>query len=196
MPRMSRVESQARTREQLIDTATTLFLRDGYFATSLTKVADEAGFSTGAVYSNFASKSALAMVVLQRLQEFHVGGLLEAFAKHATFEAKLTAIETWAENAIGESGWPRLEFEFALEASQDKGLVRETIERERLARDLLSEIIEHEVRAHGLKTLVPAKELARIVLSLGIGLAVQHLVDPKVSSKTLTNALRALITKA
>ena len=196
MPRMSRVESQARTREQLIDTATTLFLRDGYFATSLTKVADEAGFSTGAVYSNFASKSALAMVVLQRLQDIHVTGLVEAFAKHPTFEAKLTAIETWAEDAIGESGWPRLEFEFALEASQDKGLVRETIGRDRLARDLLGQIIDSQLSAHGLKPLVPAKELARIVLSLGIGLAVQHMVDPKVSPKTLTNALRALITKA
>lgn len=196
MPRISRVESQARTREQLIDTATTLFLRDGYFATSLTKVADEAGFSTGAVYSNFASKSALAMVVLQRLQDIHVTGLVEAFAKHPTFEAKLTAIETWAEDAIGESGWPRLEFEFALEASQDKGLVRETIGRDRLARDLLGQIIDSQLSAHGLKPLVPAKELARIVLSLGIGLAVQHMVDPKVSPKTLTNALRALITKA
>lgn len=192
---MSRVESQARTREQLIDTATTLFMRDGYFATSLTKVADEAGFSTGAVYSNFASKSELAMVVLQRLQDTHVRGLVEAFAQHRTFEKKLAAIETWAERAIGESGWPRLEFEFALEARQDPALVKNTIMRERLARDLLAEIIDVQLSAHGLKAAVPVKELARIVLSLGIGLAVQHMVDPKVSPRTLTNALRALITK-
>ena len=34
MPRMTRAESQARTRETLVATATELFLRDGYAATS------------------------------------------------------------------------------------------------------------------------------------------------------------------
>ena len=46
MPRLSRAASQARTRAQLIETARELFLRDGYFATSLDKVADAAGYGS------------------------------------------------------------------------------------------------------------------------------------------------------
>ena len=45
MARLTRAESQARTREQLIETAKLLFLRDGYSVTSLEKVADEDGYS-------------------------------------------------------------------------------------------------------------------------------------------------------
>jgi AcrR family transcriptional regulator len=40
-----------------------LFLRDGYAATSLEKVADEAGYSKGAVYSNFWNKDELCLAV-------------------------------------------------------------------------------------------------------------------------------------
>src|SRR5213083_506367 len=42
---LSRAESQARTRRLLVETARAMFLRDGYAATSLERVADEAGFS-------------------------------------------------------------------------------------------------------------------------------------------------------
>jgi AcrR family transcriptional regulator len=196
MPRLSRAESQARTREQLIETATTLFLRDGYFATSLVKVAEEAGFSTGAVYSNFDSKSDLALAVLNRLQATHIQRLGHAFTQPKSFSDKLVAVEQWAKRTIGESGWPRLEFEFALEASQDPRLVRETAERERVTRETLAAMIEKQLHDLGMTTSLSPNELARILLSLSIGLAAQRMVDPKVSPKTLTNALRALIVPA
>ena len=54
--RLTRPESQARTRAELIATARDLFLSDGYAGTSLERVAEAAGYSKGAVYSNFASK--------------------------------------------------------------------------------------------------------------------------------------------
>ena len=53
---VSRAERQAQTRERLIAVAREMFLTDGYAATSLDKVALQAGFSKGAVYSNFAGK--------------------------------------------------------------------------------------------------------------------------------------------
>ena len=47
MTRLTRAESQAQTRTQLVATAKELFLEDGYLAASLEKVADAAGFSKG-----------------------------------------------------------------------------------------------------------------------------------------------------
>ncbi len=57
--RVTRAERQAQTRESLIAVAREMFLSDGYAATSLDKVAVRAGFSKGAVYSNFAGKDEL-----------------------------------------------------------------------------------------------------------------------------------------
>ena len=64
MARMTRKESHALTRERLVETAKRLFMADGYNVTPLEKVATEAGFSKGAVYSNFATKHELGLAVI------------------------------------------------------------------------------------------------------------------------------------
>ena len=53
---LSRTERQAETRRDLIDAAERRFTDQGFHATSIDAVAREAGYTKGAVYSNFASK--------------------------------------------------------------------------------------------------------------------------------------------
>ena len=68
--RLTREEKKARTRAQLIDAAATVFARRGFVAASLDEVAEEAGLTKGAVYSNFASKEELFQGVIEdRLNE-------------------------------------------------------------------------------------------------------------------------------
>jgi AcrR family transcriptional regulator len=64
-PRRSRAEAQSATRRDLLRAASRLFLRNGYVATSLANVAEEAGVTKGAVYSNFESKEDLFLALLQ-----------------------------------------------------------------------------------------------------------------------------------
>src|SRR6266542_6308917 len=69
-PRPTREEKKARTRAQLIDAAATVFARRGLVAASLDEVAEEAGLTKGAVYSNFGSKEELFEAVIdERLSE-------------------------------------------------------------------------------------------------------------------------------
>ena len=63
--RLTREESKARTRADLLRAANRLFLRNGFVATSLADIADEAALTKGAVYSNFESKEDLFLAVLQ-----------------------------------------------------------------------------------------------------------------------------------
>lgn len=60
----SRADQQRRTREALVASARAVFARQGFHGASLATVAREAGLSKGAVYSNFESKSALFLAVL------------------------------------------------------------------------------------------------------------------------------------
>jgi AcrR family transcriptional regulator len=63
--RLTREESKARTRSELLRAASRLFVRNGFVATSLSDIAEEAGLTKGAVYSNFASKEELFLALLQ-----------------------------------------------------------------------------------------------------------------------------------
>lgn len=67
--RLTRAESKTRTRAELLRAANRLFLRDGFVATSLAAIAEEAGLTKGAVYSNFESKEELFLALLQQADE-------------------------------------------------------------------------------------------------------------------------------
>lgn len=62
----TRAQQQRATRSALIDSALRVFARDGYHGANLAVIAREAGYSKGAVYSNFAGKAELFLAVLDR----------------------------------------------------------------------------------------------------------------------------------
>lgn len=62
----TRVQQQRATRRALIDAAREVFARDGYHGANLSRIAKHAGFSKGAVYSNFEHKAALFLAVMDR----------------------------------------------------------------------------------------------------------------------------------
>src|SRR5699024_7239419 len=68
-PRLTRRESQELTRRRLVESAAELFAARGVRGTSLIAVAEQAGFSRGAVHGNFSDKDELAAAVVQFLVE-------------------------------------------------------------------------------------------------------------------------------
>ena len=63
---LPRAQQQERTRAALVDAAATVFAREGFHAASLDEIAAAAGYTKGAVYSNFAHKAGLYLAVLDR----------------------------------------------------------------------------------------------------------------------------------
>src|SRR6188508_1034879 len=121
MGRMSRAESQAQTRSQLVATAKQMFFTDGYHPTSLEKVADAAGFSKGAVYSNFRNKDELCTAVLDEVRAERMAEILEVMAR-PDLPSRVDALRDWAERVIGDPGWTSLEVEFAMHARRNEQL--------------------------------------------------------------------------
>jgi AcrR family transcriptional regulator len=64
--RLSRMERREKTRQDLLTAAETCFVTRGFHATSVDDVAERAGYTKGAVYSNFASKEDLFFGVYER----------------------------------------------------------------------------------------------------------------------------------
>src|SRR4029077_229865 len=65
--RLSRTDRKAQTRRCLLESAAELFAAKGYAQAGLDEIAEQAGMTKGAVYSNFTSKADLALAVLDEL---------------------------------------------------------------------------------------------------------------------------------
>ncbi len=190
MPRLSRVASQARTRRQLVATAQQLFLRDGYFATSLDRVAEAAGYSKGAVYSNFRSKDELCLAVLDAILAERGAQISAAVAEGASFRDKLAGFERWADAVIGDEGWSTLEIEFASQVRSDPTLGTALADRAASIRAVIATLISVGAAEAGRELPMPAEELATALLSLGLGLALQRAFDKQVTVRALTDTIR------
>ncbi|WP_317496336.1 helix-turn-helix domain-containing protein [Haloechinothrix sp. LS1_15] len=193
MPRMTRYEQRARNRGLLLAAARERFLRDGYLNTSIATVAADAGFSTGVVYSNFGSKAELALLVLRRIQAERLDELAVLLDGDRLLEAKLDALRGWAERAMN-SGWPRFELEFALEARADARLITAEAQRQRSAVELIADALAAQVPGAD-----PAgawsRAMATSVVDVAIGVAVRRLIDPDTTVDSLIELVRAALTE-
>ena len=102
--RLTREESKARTRQELLRAASRLFLRNGFVATSLSDIAEEAGLTKGAVYSNFDSKEELFLALLAGDQERSYApqeDLAPSDLSHAKGADPLARARAWGEHLGG-----------------------------------------------------------------------------------------------
>ncbi|MDQ6807334.1 MAG: TetR/AcrR family transcriptional regulator, partial [Actinomycetota bacterium] len=65
-PRLTRDEKRAETRSALVRSAADVFARRGFHAASVDEIAENAGFSVGALYSNFERKEDLLLAAIEQ----------------------------------------------------------------------------------------------------------------------------------
>jgi AcrR family transcriptional regulator len=190
--RLTRSESQARTRQRLVETARAMFLRDGYAATSLEKVAEEAGFSKGAVYSNFAGKDDLCLAVLDTIHEEVAEAVLGSLAGTDSLEEALDTFDRWADARIGDPDWSALEAEFAARSRRDPHLKQALQARNERIRGLIAEALRTTCEEHGLRIPLSYDGAANALYSLGVGLGLQRSLDPQLDVHVLSDVVRVI----
>ncbi|MFB7716018.1 MULTISPECIES: TetR/AcrR family transcriptional regulator [unclassified Nocardia] len=188
---LTRAESQALTREELIEAAERLFYADGYHATSLAAIAAEAGRTIGAVYSNFDSKEALCLEVLRSWATARMSRLANSIAAtDGSLEQRLDAIATWWDRELVNDNAPLiLAAEYGISVLRDPAQQARAVEAcERLVDSGRVLILDHlpESAAEAGQLL---EDGVHGVLAAGIGLAaggVTGLTPPGRSSSILT----------
>jgi AcrR family transcriptional regulator len=176
---MSRGERKEQTRADLVAAAREVFLRHGFHRATLDDIADGAGFTKGAVYSNFGGKDELFLAVLDAryADQLRIHGTLMRGA--GTLDAGLrAAARQLAEQARQSPDWIPLLVEFWTHASRRPALRREVLKRHQQQLDGLATIIAELAAEHGLDYAVPPAELARSANALSRGIALERLLDP------------------
>lgn len=179
--RETRAEKQARTRAELIDAAGRVFARRGYDGASVEEVAEEAGYSHGAVYSNFEGKADLFLAVFEEYMAERVRELAEtqaALPSDAPLEARARALaDQWMDRLARDRESVALHMEFIAHADRDPELARRFGSRSAAMREAVSRYISGYREEAGVELALPADELALVLRALGIGLAVESLVS-------------------
>src|SRR5437870_1986373 len=95
--RLNREQSQAQTRERLLQAGRKLFVQNGFGGASIREIAEEAGYSQGAFYSNFADKDAILLELLRRHMETEATQLAAVFTTaELSGDEVLAALDAWA----------------------------------------------------------------------------------------------------
>ena len=177
--RLTRAEKSAQTRAQLMASARQLFLRRGFHAASLELVAEEAGFTIGAVYSRFGSKADLFLAILDE----HIDQIVAGVAQVAGLDQPLPAhAELLAGRRMAllerERDWFPLVLEFWSHAARDERLRREFAARHERLVGAYAGLIEADYARLGLALPLAPEVLARAVVAMGNGIALERLADP------------------
>ena len=168
--RLTRAERAALTRSDLLEAAEERFLRDGYHATTLDEIAEDAGYTKGAVYSAYQSKAGLFLALFEAVTERRlqvIGALLNEYEVGPELLAALARQPTDPRNAQ----FVLLEVEFLVYAARDPQLLREFAERYRRLRARLAQLAPQG-------TPLGAEPWAIVTLALSNGLALERLIDP------------------
>jgi AcrR family transcriptional regulator len=183
---LTRKERQAHTRARLMHSAAKVAAARGLDGASLDLVAEEAGFTKGAVYANFESKEALFLAMLdQRFEDrlaeidrtLHGGGTIEEQARRAggDFIAAIAAAPEWE----------RLFFEFAAYAARNDDFRQELVTRYRSLRDRIGELYRRRVEELGVEPPVPVEDIALMTFAMANGIAFEKLLEPDAVSEEL-----------
>ncbi len=179
--RLTRVESQRRTREHLLTAAADVFSRRGFHAASVEEVAEAAGYSKGAVYSNFASKDDLFLALLDR----HLAQELAAVAHRvapdpARADGLAEPPHPFSRHLEEGRTWNILAMEFWLYAMRDERARERLAARYRAARGDLAARLRGQDAEGTARSHAAAAPVAWAVLALGLGLALQAYLEPGV----------------
>ncbi len=171
--RMSRAQRKEMTRELLLDAAIEVFAEKGYHGASLDDVADAAGFTKGAVYSNFTRKSDLFRALLDR-----EAGRVAAARQQAIEATPLELLPDVARELARQPGSdPELEVllvEFWLAAARDPSLRAPLLGTS----EATSKALTEKLAASGPSTDLTGRELGIIFDALMNGLTMHRVLAP------------------
>src|SRR6184192_3429157 len=176
LARMSRKESKAYTRERLLDAARRVFASNGFHGASVEEIASAAGFSTGALYSNFDGKEDLFLALMEREIAAHAREISAAVRDRASVTERATGgARQWMAMIEREPELLLLFMEFWAYGVRDPDVRPKVAARFAQVRALLTDLIAEGTREFGLELELPAEHLAVAIDALADGIARQKL---------------------
>jgi AcrR family transcriptional regulator len=168
--------TRGEVRDRILEAASKVFAAEGFAGATIDAIGQAAGFTKGAVYSNFGSKDELFLALLDR--EFELRGeqiatALEsggdtAAAAHALSRSVLDSVHDHADYYV-------LFVEYWLRAVRDPELRERLIARRRAA---AAQQADNFVGSAATTSGRPLADLAQLVVTMNLGIAMEEVLRP------------------
>ncbi|WP_152383655.1 TetR/AcrR family transcriptional regulator [Achromobacter sp. GbtcB20] len=189
--RLTREQSRDQTRQRLLDAAQSIFLSKGFVAASVEDIAEQAGYTRGAFYSNFGSKSELFLQLLKRDHEnvmADMRAIFEAGESRSQMEARV--LDYYSKH-FRENDCFLLWMEGKLQAARDPDFRVGFVACLRELRAATTEYIRQFSAQFGTPLPLPAEQLAVGLLALSDGMQFSVAFDPQAVTPEMTEAVLA-----
>ena len=197
MARLNRADSQKQTRQRLLESANEIFARNGFVGASIDDIAEHAGYSKGAVYSNFRSKEALFLELLHNRMAEELGDL-ESLLEDGGSAAQILAVLRQRYSSLEKQVvWCLLSAEFQLQAGRNPDFAEPFAALYRNQRKTIARLLTLLAQRADSKLSMSADELATSLMALTHGIALQRAADPEsVPAETAGKAIQMFLTAA
>ena len=180
---MSRVRTRPtrdNTRDKLFAAAARVFEEQGIGGASIETIAAAAGFTRGAFYSNFKSKDALIIAMIEDHVAQSIRRIHDLLAKHqnlADFIEALKTMDRRQQDPLGRS--PLLHMEMILFVARAEKRRPELAKRLRARRQLIADIVESTSRNRGKNPALNPAWTGAVLLAMEDGFRLHRLIDPE-----------------
>jgi AcrR family transcriptional regulator len=179
--RLSRAERREQTRQELISAAEACFVTQGFHASSVDEVAERAGYTKGAVYSNFASKEDLFFAVYERRVEQALTEVVPDLRQAGAAPAFDWLATATIERRDRDDGWLAVFFEFWAHVLRHPELRDRFAAIHARALEPLADAVRAlaEDRGLALPADLEASQVALAWNAMEIGLGLERLTQPQ-----------------
>jgi AcrR family transcriptional regulator len=177
--RRTREETRLETRTKLVDAAAEVFAERGFYGASVEEIAERAGYTRGAFYSNFSGKDDAFLAVYDRRMDTQIeeiSALLRASPDPAEF---FTAVRGRRSEAPTTFAWMLLQNEFLLYAMRNPDVRPKFAERYRRVRHQYALAIESVFESIGVELPTSVQDMTIILNVLDEGVLPLHYLDPE-----------------
>jgi AcrR family transcriptional regulator len=169
---LTRAQQQAETRDRLLAAAQSVIDRHGFAGASIDLITAEAGYSKGAVYSNFSSKDAIFLELLRLYMEREMAELERIVSLDA--DQIQGAVTAWLETLHAQSDCPLLWTELQLQARRSPAFAEHYYALHDEQTRTLARILHCYFEVAGMPPPMDPLDLAAALSALVHGLALQR----------------------
>jgi AcrR family transcriptional regulator len=183
--RLSRAERRDQTVADLVAAADRRFVDGGFHATTVEQVAADAGYTKGAVYSNFASKEELFFAVYERRSARAIGEVERLLREQGPLDGLARLSRDTTSRRGRDDGWLAVYFEFWAHVLRHPELRERFAELRRRGRAPLQAALERV----NPDLPVDAAEATIAMNAAQLGIALERLTDPAAVAEDLGERL-------
>jgi TetR/AcrR family transcriptional regulator, transcriptional repressor of aconitase len=191
--RLTREESRAQTRAKLIAVGRAHFLRDGLGGAVAEKIAEDAGYSRGALYANFDGKEELFLAVIREERARTLNVFQSLLKEESSGRKRLKKFRDAIADLMTDHDWIVLRAEFEVAALRSERICKSFVEVHRQQLRDGEDLIRDLLQSPDITSKLTPNDFIMVIINLAYGLAVtQRILGAELSPKSTRRLIQSL----